>query len=442
VSGPPTSVEPRADDADRADLLIVGAAQLVTAPPTAGSAPLRGRALDEPTVLEDAAVACVGGAIACVGTTAEVLARFPERRARHVLDARGLLLAPGFVDAHTHLPFAGTREMEFDARSRGESYESIAAKGGGIESSRRSLRAIDEDDLTALVAGRLETLLSGGVTTVEAKSGYGLDWVGEQKQLRALRRAGERSAVEIIPTFLGAHAIPAEFCDKREAYIELLTNEMIPAVQGGGLARFCDVWCDKGIYSVEESRRILEAGARHGLAPKLHADELGDAGAAGLAASIGAVSADHLLFASDAGLGAMASRGVVGVLLPGTAFTLGLPYAPARRMIEMGLPVAVATDWNPGSTMSSSLPLAMTMAVTQMKMTPAEAWMAVTANAASAVGAGNRIGRIQPGFQADMALFEGGDYRHIPYHYGHDHVRFVVKRGALVHEAGRSSRCF
>jgi imidazolonepropionase len=431
-----------APSADAADLLIVGAAQLLTAPASPGGAPLLGRALDEPRLLGDAAVACVGGAIARVGTTAEVLAAFPERRARHVIDARGLLLAPGFVDAHTHLPFAGTREMEFDARARGESYASIAAKGGGIESSRRALRDVGEEDLAAIVAGRLATLLAGGVTTVEAKSGYGLEWGEEQKQLRALRRAGERSPVEILPTFLGAHAVPSEYRDRRGAYIDLLTHEMIPAVVAEGLARFCDVWCDEGVYSVEESRRILASGARNGLASKLHADELGDAGGAALAAEVGAVSADHLLYASEAGLQAMAARGVVAVLLPGTAFTLGLPYAPARRMIEMGLPVAVATDWNPGSTMSSSIPLAMTMAVTQMKMTPAEAWMAVTANAAAGVGAGDRIGRIEPGYQADLVLFEGGDYRHIPYHYAHDHVRIVVKRGLVVHESSQASRCF
>ena len=426
----------------RADLLVVGASQLITAPATPNAAPLLGRALDQPLLLENAAVACVGGAVARVGTTAEVLADYPEADAGRVLDARGLLVAPGLVDAHTHLPFAGTREMEFDARARGETYESIAAKGGGIESSRRALRAISEDDLTARVTARLAGLLAQGVTTVEAKSGYGLTWEEERKQLRALRRAAERSPVDVVPTFLGAHAVPAEFRDRRGDYVTLLVDDMLPAVESERLARFCDVWCDKGIYTVEESRTILAAAQRLGLGAKLHADELGDAGAASLAAEVGAVSADHLLFASEAGLRAMAKAGVVGVLLPGTAFTLGLPYAPARRMIEMGLPVAVATDWNPGSTMSSSLALAMTMAVTQMKMTPAEAWMAVTANAAAAVGAGDRVGRIQPGYRADLALFDGGDYRHIPYHYGHDHVRVVVANGAVVHEAGPGSRCF
>lgn len=435
------TVSPREGAPRRADLLIVGAAQLLTAPATPGGAPLRGSALDQPLVMSDAAVACVGGKVAAVGPSAEVTAAFPERLAARAIDARGLLVTPGLIDAHTHLPFAGTRELEFDSRARGESYESIAAKGGGIESSRRALGAMGEDELVERVAGRLRVLLAQGVTTVEAKSGYGLSWAEEGKQLRALGRAAAGSPVEVIPTFLGAHAMPEEFRSRREEYLALLTEEMIPAVGAEGLAHFCDVWCDKGIYSVEEARRLLEAGKRHGLAPKLHADELGDVGAAALAAEVGAVSADHLLFSSESGLRAMAAAGVVAVLLPGTAFTLGLPYAPARRMIEMGLPVAVATDWNPGSTMSSSLPLAMTMAITQMKMTPAEAWMAVTANAASAVGSSARIGRIQPGYQADLVLFEGGDYRHIPYHYGHDHARLVVVRGAVVHEAGAGSRC-
>ncbi len=425
-----------------ADLLIIRAAQLVTAPATPGGAPLRGAELDRPRLLSDAAVACEGGRIAAVGATAEVLAAYPEARAGRVVDARGLLLAPGFVDAHTHLPFAGTREAEFEARARGESYASIAAKGGGIASSRRALRDTTEEALEHLVIARLASLLAQGVTTVEAKSGYGLEGGDERKQLRAVASAAAASPVDVVATYLAAHAVPEEWRERRDAYLDSVVEETIPAVARDGLARFCDAWCDIGAFTVEESRRVLEAGKRHGLAPKLHADELGDAGAARLAAAVGAVSADHLLYASESGLRAMAETGVVAVLLPGTAFTLGLPYAAARRMVELGVPVAVATDWNPGSTMSSSIALAMTMAVTQMKLTPAEAWMAVTANAAAALGLGRHVGRIEPGYRADLTLFDTDDYRHVAYHYGHDHVRLVVCGGAVVYErAGGLSCC-
>jgi imidazolonepropionase len=414
----------------KSDLLIHSAAQLLTAP--AGSAPLLGPALDQPFLLADAAVAVTGERIAAVGPTREVLARFPEKEAAQVLDAAGRLLAPGFVDAHTHLPFAGGREMEFDARARGETYEAIAARGGGIRASVRQLRAIPEDELRAKVAARLSRLLAQGITTVEAKSGYGLSLEAELKQLRALQ--GPASAVEVIPTFLGAHEVPDEFRDRRADYVTLLTGTMIPEVARAKLARFCDVFCDRGVYTVAEAREILTAGKAHGLRPKLHADELADVGAAALAAEVGAVSADHLLHASDAGLDAMARAGVIAVLLPGTAFTLGLPYARGRRMIERGIAVALATDWNPGSNMSSSMSMALTLAVTQMKFSAAEAWMAATANAAAAVGEGARLGRIAEGFQADLCLFGTPDYRHVPYHYGEEHVQAVVKRGRLVYQ--------
>jgi imidazolonepropionase len=243
----------------------------------------------------------------------------------------------------------------------------------------------------------------------------------------------------VVPTFLGAHEVPDEFRARRSEYVERVAREMIPAVARAGLARFCDVFCDRGVFTVDEARRILTAGKEHGLLPKLHADELADVGAAALAAELTAVSADHLLHASDAGIDAMARAGVTGVLLPGTAFTLGLPYARARHMIERGLPVALATDFNPGTTMSSSMAMAMTLAVTQMRLTPAEAWMAATANAACAVGQGNTLGRIQPGFQADFCLFDATDHRHIAYHYAHEHVHAVIKRGRLEWSGGRIS---
>ena len=422
----------------KSDLLVISAAQLVTAPP--GSAPLLGGDLDRPQLLADAAVAVVGERIVAVGATREVTARYPERDASVVIDARGRLVAPGFVDAHTHLPFAGTREMEFEARARGERYEAIAEKGGGIRASVRHLREVSEDDLTALVEARLRTLLAQGTTTVEAKSGYGLSLEAESKQLRALTRAASDSPVTVIPTFLGAHEVPDEFRDRRSEYIDLLAETMIPRIAREGLARFCDVFCDRGVFTVEEARRILTAGKTHGLLPKLHADELADVGAAALAAEVGAVSADHLLHASDQGIDRMVAAGVIGVLLPGTAFTLGLPYARARRMIERGLAIALATDFNPGSTMSSSMPMALTLAVTQMHLSPAEAWMAATANAACAVSEGADVGRIQPGFQADLCLFDAEDHRHIPYHYGHEHLHAVVKRGRLARSGDRTLR--
>jgi imidazolonepropionase len=421
------------------DLLVHSAAQLLTAPP--GTGPLVGPDLDRPWILEDAAVACAGGKVVAVGKTADVLARHPEREAALVIDASGLLVAPGFVDCHTHLPFAGTREMEFEARARGESYEAIAARGGGIRSSVAMLRETSERDLAGAVRDRLKDLLVEGTTTVEAKSGYGLARDEELKQLRALRSAAEDAPVSIVPTFLGAHEVPDEYRSDRTGYVALLVEEMIPAVAAEGLARFCDVFCDRGVFTVEEARAILTAGSSHGLRPKLHADELADVGAAALAAEVAAVSADHLLHASDPGLEAMRRTGTIAVLLPGTAFTLGLPYARGRDMIRMGLAVALATDWNPGSTMSSSMPLALTLAVTQMRLTPAEAWMAATANAACAIGEGARAGRIQPGFDADFTVFGTPDYRHVPYHYGHNHALLVVVGGRVAHDRGEVGVC-
>ena len=424
----------------KSDLLVLSAAQLITAPE--GAAPLTGPSLNRPLLISDAAIAVVGEKIAAVGPTREVAARYPEREAKAVLDARGRLVAPGFVDAHTHLPFAGTREMEFEARAAGESYEAIASRGGGIRESVRQLRALDEAALSDRVAKRLKRLLEQGITTVEAKSGYGLSVEGEMKQLRALQRAAAGARAEVVPTFLGAHEVPDEYRDRRGAYVDLVVEEMIPAVAAAKLARFCDVFCDRGVFTIEESRRILEAGKAHGLLPKLHADELADVGAAALAAEVGAVSADHLLHAADRGLDAMARAGVIAVLLPGTPFTLGLPFAKARRMIDRGLAIALATDFNPGTSMSSSMTLTLTLAVTQMRLSPAEAWMAATANAAFAVREGAKVGRIQPGFQADLCLFDTDDHRHIPYHYSHDHVHAVVKRGHVEIDGGEHWSCF
>lgn len=423
----------------RSDLLVHSAGSLITAGADPG--PLRGGELDRPVLLSDAAVACADGRIAAVGRTADVLSRYPEREAATVIDARGHLIAPGFVDAHTHLPFAGFREMEFEARARGLSYAEVAERGGGIQTSVRALRAAEEGELASVVARRLRRLLAQGTTTVEAKSGYGLHLAEERKQLRAVRAAAADSDCEVIPTFLGAHEFPEEYRDRREEYVDHLCEEMIPSIAAEHLARFCDVFCDRGVYTVSQARRVLLRAREQGMLPKLHADELADVGAAALAAELQATSADHLLHAAPEGLRAMAEAGVIAVLLPGTALTLGLPYAPARSMLEMGMAVALATDFNPGSTLCSSMPLVMTLAVTQMKLTPGEAWMAATANAASALGEGARLGRVQPGYQADLVLFAPADYRHVAYHYGEEHVRLVVKRGRVVEDLRHTSRC-
>ena len=323
----------------RSDLLIHSAGELITAPAKAG--PLRGPDLDRPLVLEDAAVACVDGRVAAAGPTAEVVAAFPEGEAGRVVDARDLLIAPGFIDCHTHLPFAGFREMEFDARARGLTYAEVAERGVGIQTSVRALRALGEEDLAARVVRRLGRLIEQGTTTVEGKSGYGLALVEERKQLRALRDAAARSDCEVIPTFLGAHEFPEEYRDRREAYVTLLLEEMIPAVAREHLARYCDVFCDRGIFTVDQSRRLLTRAREHGLQPKVHADELADVGAAALAAELRAVSADHLLHANPQGLRAMADADVVAVLLPGTALTLGLLNAQhaidAKGKIEVNV---------------------------------------------------------------------------------------------------------
>jgi imidazolonepropionase len=305
----------------------------------------------------------------------------------------------------------------------------------------RHCRAVSEESLAERIGKRLLRLAAQGTTTVEAKSGYGLALDEERKQLLALRNAAAVSKIEVVPTFLGAHEVPDEHRARREDYVALLTESMIPEIARERLARFCDVFCDRGVFTVEESRRILLKARACGMEIKLHADELADVGAASLAAELHAVSADHLLHASPQGLRAMAEAGVVAVLLPGTAFTLGLPYARARVMVEMGVPVALATDFNPGSSMSSSMSLAMTLAVTQMKLSPAEAWMAATANAACAVGEGARLGRLHPGHDADLVVYDAPDYRHVAYHYGEEHALRVVKRGTLVVDRGESFRC-
>jgi imidazolonepropionase len=411
------------------DLLIRGAASLVT---LAGPGrPRAGAEQSELGLIADGALAVAGSAIVAVGPTEQVLTTEGIDSGTVEIDAHGLVVTPGLIDSHTHLGFFGTRQEEFEMRARGATYGEIMAAGGGIYASVGMTRGATRDQLAQNAEVHLRTMLAHGTTTVEAKSGYGLDLDTEIRQLEALRLVSDRQPVEIVPTFLGAHAVPPG--QGPNVYTRWVCDEAIPIVAGRGLARFCDVFCEEGVFTPEQSERILRAGLRHGLGAKIHADELTDTGGAALAARLAATSADHLHCANEAGLAAMATAGVIATLLPGTAVFLGLEHhAPARRMVELGVPIAVATDFNPGSCYCESLPLMLSFACTQLKLTPAEALAAATINAAYAIGLGRRIGSLEAGKQADIVLWNADDYRLIPYHMGINLVRTVIKRGRIV----------
>jgi imidazolonepropionase len=352
-----------------------------------------------------------------------------------ILDAADKVVLPGLIDSHTHLIFAGSREDEFEQRIRGESYQDIAAKGGGINATVRQVRQSTKEELKALARPRLRRILSFGVTTVEVKSGYGLSLADEIKCLEAIAELNAEGPLELVPTFLGAHAVPPDYADKRDAYLRLLRDTMLPEVARQRLAEFCDVFCETGVFSVSESDAILNRARDLGLKLKLHADELTPLGGAELAARLGAVSADHLLCITENGIDALAASGTAATLLPGTAFFLGLPYAPARKLIEHGVRVALASDCNPGTCPTENLPLVGTMACTQMKMTPSEVVAGLTIHAAAAVGRADRIGSLEVGKQADLIICDMPDFRHLFYHFGVNHVERVIKRGLVVYTA-------
>ncbi len=349
-----------------------------------------------------------------------------------VLDATGKVILPGFVDSHTHLIFAGSREDELELRLQGLSYQEISARGGGIMSTVRHVRQCSLEQLKDLARPRLQRLLDFGVTTVEAKSGYGLTLADELKSLQAIAELNAEGPVELVPTFLGAHVVPAEYRSNRTGYLRLLTEEMLPEVARSRLADFCDVFCEEGVFDLHESETILSRARDLGLKLKLHADELTPLGGAELAARLGAVSADHLLCITDAGIDALAASSTVATLLPGTAFYLGVPYAPARLLIERGLTIALASDCNPGTCPTENLPLVGSVACTQMRMVPAEVVNALTLNAAAALGRSDRIGSLAPGKQADLIVCSVPDYRRLFYHFGVNHVSLVIKRGRVV----------
>ena len=382
-------------------------------------------------------ILCGDGRLLFVGTPEERRATWGELAGVERLDGRGGTAVPGFVDAHTHLPWAGSREMEFAQRLAGRSYQEIAAAGGGILSTVRSTRAAEPDELLAAMLSRLEWMLSCGTTTAEAKSGYGLSVADETKQLGTIARAAKLQPVELVPTLLAAHEVPPEHRADRERYVELVCREIVPEVAARGLARFCDVFCEAGVFSVEESRRVLEAGREHGLLPRLHADEFADSGGAALAAELGAYSADHLMAVSPRGIEALAAAGVTAILLPGTSFFLAKRvYAPARRLIAAGVPVALASDCNPGSSYTESLPTIGQLAVFELGLTIEEALVGLTLNAAATLGLAGEIGSLEAGKRADLVVLDAPNLLHLAYHYGVNPVRSVVKAGVEVYRAG------
>jgi imidazolonepropionase len=351
-----------------------------------------------------------------------------------LVDAAGALATPGLVDPHTHVIYGGSRENELVKRLAGVPYLQILAEGGGILSSVRATTQASDETLYQTAAHRLRTMLQMGTTTVEVKSGYGLTTEQELRLLRIIDELARTLPISIVPTFLGAHAIPESFSNKPDAYVDIVVDDMIPAVARQGLARFCDVFCEKGIFTVQQSKRILMAAKAHGLALKLHADEIEPTGGAELAAEIGAISADHLIAASDEGLRAMAEAGVVAVLLPATSFNLGTHrFARARAMIDdFNLPVALATDANPGSSPTESAQLVMTLAAGELKMTPEEILVALTLNAAHAIGESDRCGSLEPGKVGDVVLWRAKTLAFLAYHFGVNHAQLVVKGGQVL----------
>jgi imidazolonepropionase len=417
------------------DLLIFNASQLITLTGPAG--PRIKDEMRDLAIIENGALLVRDGLIVAVGETSRIAAQAAADCER--LDANQGVVLPGFVDAHTHLVFAGTREDEYEMRAAGLTYQEIAARGGGIRSTVRKTRAASEDQLFELALPRVRGLLEHGTTTIEAKSGYGLTTEDELKILRVIRRLNRETPLECVPTFLGAHEIPDEYrslndpAQSREAYIRLLTDEMMPQVARENLAEYCDVFCESQVFNVEESRRILLRAKELGFRIRFHADQLTLSGGARLAAELEAASADHLEWIDEAGIEAMHAAQVTAVLLPGAVFNLGLVrYPPARRLIEAGVPVIIATDFNPGSSPTPSMQMALSIACTQMKMTPAEAITAATINAAYSVSRGSRIGSLEIGKQADLVVFDCPDFRQIPYLFGVNHALVTVKKGRRV----------
>jgi imidazolonepropionase len=409
--------------------------QLITC---AGAAPRRGVEQGRLDIIPDGAFVANEGRIVFAGPTRDLDRRVTIPDTARIVDGQDFSMVPGFVDAHTHAVFAGDRRHELQRRLAGESYASIAASGGGIVSTVSATREASEHALGEQARPRLDEMLACGTTTCEIKSGYGLDLPSEIKMLRAIRALGESHVVDIVSTFMGAHEVPVEHRARRERYVDLVIDEMVPAVAESGLAEWCDVFCETGVFTPEESIRILEAGLRTGLKPRIHADELGASGGSRVAAAIGARSADHLIFVPDDGISAMAEAGVTATLLPSAAFYLKLGrFAPARALIDASVPVALATDVNPGGGFSPSMPFAMTLACFGMHMTFEEALIAATINGAWSLDRSNDVGSLEPGKLADAVIIRGDPINLI--RVGVSSIAAVIKRGTIVVGDLRSS---
>lgn len=411
----------------KADLLVKNAAQ-VTTPQIAGEF--------APGVLltiENGAVAASKGKIVFVGKSRTVSKNIDLTPDAVVIDASGKTVTPGFVDCHTHPIFHGTREHEFEMRVSGKNYEEISAAGGGIRATVRNLRQASREALVQAALPRLDRFLTHGTTTIEAKSGYGLSLKDELKSLEVIQELHRMHPIDIVPTFLGAHEVPDEYRDNKNGYIELIINEMIPEVAERKLAEFCDVFCESHVFSVKEARRILTAAKEAGLRLKIHADQLTSNGGAALAAELGATSADHLEYTNERDWQMLLDHKVVPVLLAGAVFFIGKDrYAQARSMAQMGLPVAVATDFNPGTCMTEAMPIILTLSCLKLGLKPAEALIAATHHAALAINRGNLLGALEVGKKADIVIWEVPNFRHIPYHFGVNLVNKVIKDGKVV----------
>ena len=414
-------------------LLITGISQLLT---LRGSTARRGASLSKLGIVKDGAVLVRNGRIAAAGTRREVESSSESRNAEK-LDVAGRVVLPGFVDSHTHLIHAASRAEEYELKIQGVSYEEIAQKGGGILNSVKKLRAATKDALKQRARAALEAFVSHGTTTVEAKSGYGLDTASELRILTLQKELREGQPLDIVSTFLGAHVVPEEFrrkADGAERYTTMVIEKMLPEVAGQNLAEFCDVFCDRGAFTRLEAKRILVEGKRHGLVPRLHAEQLSRKRAAQLGVELGAASCDHLEQINSSDISALAGSRTAATLLPGCGFHLGWRnYAPARKLIDAGAIVALATDYNPGTSPTVSMPMILSLACTQLRMTPAEAIAAATINGAYALRREKIVGSIETGKQADLAVFEVEDYREIPYYFGEHRCWMTLKRGEIIY---------